>query len=65
MKKNVGRTDRILRIVFGAAMVLKGVFLFTNDATTWVVTIIGAGLLITGILGFCPLYVLLRINTNK
>jgi uncharacterized membrane protein HdeD (DUF308 family) len=66
MKKNVGRTDRIIRIVVGIVLVVLGfVVVFPSDWLAWVVVILGAILLITGILGFCPLYLLLKMNTNK
>jgi hypothetical protein len=65
MKRNESGLDRIIRVVVG--VVLIG--LFAGQVVTgglgWVVLFIGAALLGTGIIGFCPLYVALGLNTNK
>jgi predicted RND superfamily exporter protein len=60
MKKNVGTTDRIIRITVGIigliiALVYKNLFI-------GIVSII---VLLTGIIGFCGLYTLFGINTCK
>lgn len=56
--KNEGNLDRILRVVVGAAAVSL-VFVGPQSAWGW------AGLipLITGLVGTCPVYSLLGINT--
>ena len=56
--KNEGNLDRILRVVVGAA-VISLVFIGPQSAWGW------AGLvpLITGLVGNCPVYSLLGINT--
>lgn len=58
MKSNVGGIDRILRIVLGLALIgatLAGVI----GPWGW----LGVVPLGTALLGFCPLYPLLGINT--
>jgi len=65
MKKNVGRTDRIIRIVAGISFFALGFFLEISTGWVWALWILGAILLITGIIGFCPLYALLKTNTLK
>lgn len=65
MKTNESGLDRVIRVVAGIALL---VLFFTNviSGTLGIVLlIIGALLLITGIVGFCPLYALLKIRTNK
>ena len=58
MKVNSGSIDRALRVVVGA--VLVGLALTGNvGAWGW----IGAIPLVTGIVGLCPLYSMLGINT--
>jgi len=59
MKTNVGATDKIIRIVAGIVLIIMGI-LYSN---IWI--IIGLIPLITGLIGFCPLYTLLGINTCK
>ena len=64
MKKNVGRTDQIIRIVAGIILVAVGFLVpMASTALQVVVILIGAFLIVTAILSFCPLYALLKINT--
>ena len=56
--KNEGTIDRVLRVIFGAA-VLSLVFVGPQTAWGW----IGLIPLITGLVGTCPLYSVLGINT--
>ena len=60
MKSNVGGIDRILRIVVGAVLVALAV---TGQVGAW--GWIGLLPLATGLLGWCPPYSLLGINTCK
>lgn len=59
MKYNVGRTDRIIRIVIGLGIAIAGVIF----ESYW--GLVGIVFLATGIFGYCPPYSLLNINTNK
>jgi len=59
MKKNVGTTDKTIRIVIGIFLIVLGIF----GSKIWV--IIGLLPLITGLIGYCPLYALLGISTSK
>ena len=56
--KNEGTIDRALRVVVGLA-VLSLVFVGPQTAWGWV----GLVPLATGLIGFCPLYSILGINT--
>ncbi len=60
MKTNVGATDKLIRIVLGIVLIVLGVI-----NTAWLLVIIGLIPLITGLIGYCPLYTLLGINTCK
>lgn len=65
MKKNMGNVDRILRII--AALILAALY-FTDviTGTLGIVVVIFAGvLLLTSLVGNCPSYTLLGINTCK
>ena len=62
MKQNVGKVDRWIRIVLG--VVLLSLIVFLSGSIRWI-GLIGLIPLITGILGFCPLYLLFHLNTNK
>ncbi len=60
MKSNVGGIDRILRIVVGALLVLLAA---SGQVGAW--GWIGLLPLATGLVGWCPPYGLLGINTCK
>lgn len=62
MKKNVGATDRWIRIVLGIA--LLSLIVFLNGGIRWI-GLIGLVPLLTGIFNYCPIYSLLKISTNK
>jgi hypothetical protein len=65
MKKNMGPTDKMIRSVIGIVIAI----LYYSDIIDGVQAIILLGfailVLLTSFIGFCPLYKLLRINTNK
>jgi hypothetical protein len=65
MKTNESGMDRIIRALVG--IVLLALY-FTGTVTGGLgiaFIVVGAVLLLTGVVGFCPLYALLRINTKK
>ena len=57
MKTNVGGIDKILRIVAGIALIAWA--LMGGPVWAW----IGVVPLATGLLGWCPAYTLLAMNT--
>lgn len=63
MKTNVGATDKLIRIVVGIVLILVGVFSSGWSSKIWI--IIGLIPLITGLIGYCPLYTVLGISTCK
>ena len=60
MKKNVGNIERAIRIIVGLVLISL-VFIGPQSAWGW----IGVVPLATGLLGWCPPYSLLGINTCK
>lgn len=62
MKRNVGTVDQWIRIILGVA--LLSLLFFLSGGIRWI-GLIGLVPLITGIIGYCPIYSLLKINTNK
>ena len=58
MKKNVGKIDRILRIVAGLGILSLA---FVGPQTAW--GYVGIVPLATAFMSFCPLYTLLGVNT--
>ncbi len=63
MACNVGGIERPIRIVFGLLLIGVGVFGELTGAVLGVVLALGAIALVTGIIGFCPAWTLLGINT--
>jgi len=65
MKTNESGLDRIIRVIAGIVL-LALYFLGTVTGVLGIVFIVvGAILLLTGLVGFCPLYALLKFRTNK
>ncbi|MFC1482150.1 DUF2892 domain-containing protein [Candidatus Neomarinimicrobiota bacterium] len=65
MNKNVGKADRIVRLVLAIAI---GVLFITEELSIGAMTvlgIIGVIFLVTALIGTCPLYMLTKISTNK
>lgn len=65
MKANMGNTDKFIRIILA---ILFSVLYFTKTVTGTmgiVMLLLGGIFLLTSIISFCPLYVLLGINTCK
>lgn len=58
MEANVGKTDRIIRIVVGLALLS---LVFVGPQTLW--GLVGLVLLATAFINFCPAYKLLGMNT--
>ena len=58
MKVNEGKIDRIFRLVLGVALLS---LVFIGPQTMW--GLVGLVPLLTGLVGFCPLYRLFGFNT--
>jgi len=58
MKPNEGTIDRVLRVVVGLGILSLA---FVGPQTPW--GYVGLVPLATGLIGFCPLYAMLGINT--
>lgn len=62
MKKNVGKTERMIRIFAGLAVLS---LLFFADGNLKYLGFIGLIPLVTGALGYCPLYSIFNFSTNQ
>jgi hypothetical protein len=63
MKKNMGTTDRVIRVVIAAIL---AVLYFTGTVSGMaglVLVILGGVFLLTSLVSFCPLYALVGLNT--
>ncbi|MCF6220968.1 MAG: DUF2892 domain-containing protein [Robiginitomaculum sp.] len=60
MTKNIGSPERLIRIIVGLVLIA---LVFVGPKTIW--GWIGVVPLLTGLIGWCPPYQLLGINTCK
>ncbi|MEM5947345.1 DUF2892 domain-containing protein [Spirochaetia bacterium 38H-sp] len=65
MEKNVGKVDRIIRVILGIVLIVLGLVLQLSGQGFWWLALIGAVLLITGLVSFCGLYKIFGISTCK
>ncbi len=61
LKKNEGNIDRILRVIVGAALLIAYFMLPDASYRTWL--LLGIIPLVTGLIGSCPIYSILGLNT--
>ncbi len=64
LKQNMGILDRMLRVCVGVVLLVLGMTVVTGSAAI-VLLILTIPLLVPGITGFCPTYVLLGISTKR
>ena len=60
MTANIGRTDKMIRIVIG--LLLLSLYFVLPDESRWL-ALVGFLPIATTVISFCPLYRLLGINT--
>lgn len=65
MKTNESNTDRIIRVVLGIVLLVLGWGGIVSGTLGLVFKILGFLPLLTGLVGFCPLYALFKIATKK
>ena len=65
MKKNVGSTDQIIRLILA---ILVGILYYTDTISGtlgFVLVALSIVLVLTSVVNFCPLYLPFGINTRK
>ena len=62
MKKNMGQTDKWIRIIVGLALI--AVLFIVQSGWRWI-GLVGFVMVGTALINFCPLYTLFGIHTNK
>lgn len=65
MKPNVGVVDRSIRLGLAAVLLYVGLVIYGSSALGFGLVAVGAILLATGLVGFCGIYSLLGLRTNK
>ena len=62
---NMSTADRLIRLV---VIAIIGILLYTGIVGGWLAVMLGLlgfAFLVSSMTGFCPLYVLLRVNTAR
>lgn len=63
MVKNIGQTDKIIRIVLGLGLAALDFFEVVKGAFSWILSVVAIVLIVTALINFCPLYKLLGKST--
>jgi len=64
MKANMGTIDRVIRAIVGIALIASWPLGLLEGTLAIVLPVVGAVLLVTAMLRWCPPYMLLGINTG-
>jgi hypothetical protein len=65
MKTNESMVDRSIRVVIGLALLALGFSGAVPGALGTVFKVLGFVPLLTGLIGYCPIYGMLKFQTNK
>ncbi|MBI5965779.1 MAG: DUF2892 domain-containing protein [Chloroflexi bacterium] len=63
MKLNESNVDRIIRVLAGVVLLYLGFGGALSGALAGVADVLGVVMLLTGALGFCPLYAIFKFST--
>ena len=64
-EKNVGQTDKMVRLVVGVLLLAAAYFVQADMIIRGVLGLVGLVMLFTGTMGTCLLYSLVGVNTAK
>jgi hypothetical protein len=66
MTRNVGTVERVIRAVLGIALLVYFALNYTALILVWNIVLVAVGLilLITGIIGFSPIYALFKLESS-
>lgn len=65
MIKNVGRTDKLIRIILAVVAAGLAFIVGAGQVGGILLLVVAAVLLVTALVGTCPLYLPFRISTNS
>ena len=65
MVKNEGTTDRTVRGIAGALLLILGATQLLSGVLGVIAIVVGIVLLVTAAVGFCPIYRMLGMSTCK
>jgi hypothetical protein len=65
MKKNMGGSDRIIRIILAVVVVALYYFKVIDGTLAYVLLALSAVFVLTSFISFCPLYTIFGLSTCK
>ncbi len=65
MTLNMAGWDRIVRLIVAAILILLSAFVLRFNPLGILLAIVGAILILTSLVGWCPLYALIRFRTRR
>lgn len=65
MTKNIGSTEKMIRLVIAAAAIGAKFLIPLGGTTGYIALGVGALALVTGMINFCPLWAVIGVNTGK
>lgn len=65
LKKNLGRTDAIIRLIITAIIVVLFVTGVIHGTAGIILLIVGGILTLTSFIGFCPIWYALGVSTRR
>ncbi|MFK5973482.1 MAG: DUF2892 domain-containing protein [Flavobacteriaceae bacterium] len=65
MKKNMGSTDKIVRVLLAVVVALLVYFEVVQGTLAYVLMAVSAIFVLTSLVSFCPLYGIFGLNTCK
>ncbi|PIE99954.1 MAG: hypothetical protein CR994_08175 [Maribacter sp.] len=63
MKKNMGSTDRLIRVVLALIAGVLVYFGVVGDTVSYILLALASVFVLTSLVGFCPLYVIFGVDT--
>lgn len=65
MVKNVGSPDKIARYVIAVVAVIVALMVGAGSVLGIILFVVAAVMVVTALLGFCPIWRIIGVNTNK
>lgn len=65
MKSNMSSTDRIGRVIFAVLVLLLWMMDIISGTLATTLLVVGAILVATSAIGFCPIYAVFGLDTNR
>ena len=69
-EQNVGQIDKIVRVILGIVFLVLAYFFFVGNGSldlvlAIIMVILAVVMFVTAIFGTCPIWSLIKVNTNK